>query len=255
MTLSRHITLDGVNIMLLWGYSLENRVSQTLALSLPKLNAEVIKDLKTRLDALPKSESLAAALRIEEKCIEVSVVRKVKEAKDKESLVSILTQMLESEGRTDVEKGRAFLRQCGGTADGVIGCAEAMRQSYGRMAKNHDLPLDQFVHEWNAEVRKQECNPVFKELASNFPKMRWFTARAEIRRALLSAALAVQLNGPDALKIHPDPLVGGPFEYAPFKGGFDLRSRFMLSEALRSELKLDESSAQPQTLTVGLRSE
>ena len=70
------ITLDGVNIMLLWGYSIENRVSQTLALHLPKLNAGMITGLKTRLDALPKSETLAAALRIEEKCIEVSVVRK-----------------------------------------------------------------------------------------------------------------------------------------------------------------------------------
>ena len=106
MTLSRHITLEGVNIMLLWGYSIENRVSQTLALYLPKLSAGMIKDLKTRLDALPRSESLAAALRIEEKCIEVSVVRKVKEAKDKESLLAFLTQMLESEGRTDAEKGR-----------------------------------------------------------------------------------------------------------------------------------------------------
>ena len=119
MTLSRHITLDGVNIMLLWGYSIENRVSQTLALYLPKLSAGMIKDLKTRLDALPKSESLAAALRIEEKCIEVSVVRKVKEAKDKESLLAFLTQMLESEGRTDAEKGlriprgvRGYRRRC-----------------------------------------------------------------------------------------------------------------------------------------------
>ena len=255
MTLSRHITLEGVNIMLLWGYGIENRVSQTLALYLPKLSAGMIKDLKTRLDALPRSESLAAALRIEEKCIEVSVVRKVKEAKDKESLLAFLTQMLESEGRTDAEKGRAFLEACGGTADGVIRCAEAMRQSYGRMAKNQDLPLDQFVHEWEAEVRKQAGNPVFKELAPLFPKMRWFTARAEVRRALLSAALAVRLDGPDALKIHPDPLVGGPFEYAAFKGGFELRSKFKLSEALRSELKVDERSAQPQTLTVGLRGE
>jgi hypothetical protein len=255
MTLSRHITLDGVNIMLLWGYSIENRVSQTLAIYLPRLNAGTIKNLKTRLDALPKSESLAAAFRIEEKCIEVSVVRKVREAKDRESLLAFLTQMLESEGRTDPEKGRAFLQECGGTADGVIERAEEMRQSYGRMAKNQDLPLDQFVHEWEAEVRKQAGNPVFKQLVPLFPKMRWFTARADVRRALLSAAIAVQLDGPDALKAHPDPVVGGPFEYAAFKGGFELRSKFKLSEALRSELKVDERSAQPPTLTVGLRGE
>jgi hypothetical protein len=65
----------------------------------------------------------------------------------------------------------------------------------------------------------------------------------------------LQVNGPDALKIHPDPVVGGPFAYAAFQGGFELRSRFKLSEALRSELKVDERSAQPQTLTVGLRGE
>ena len=48
--------------------------------------------------------------------------------------------------------------------------------------KNQDLPLHQFVHEWEAEVKKQAGNPVFKELAPLFPKMRWFTARAEVRR-------------------------------------------------------------------------
>jgi hypothetical protein len=101
----------------------------------------------------------------------------------------------------------------------------------------------------------QAGNPVFKQLASFFPKMRWITARAEVRRALLSAALAVQLDGPDALKSHPDPVVGGPFQYAAFKGGFELRSRFQLSEALRSKLKVDARSAQPQALTVGLRGE
>jgi hypothetical protein len=253
MTLSRHVTLDGVNIMLIWGYSIENRASQTLALYVPKLDAGMIKDLKSRLDSLPRSESLTEAFKLEEKTVEITVVRKVKEARDKESLVASLSRALESEGRISTEKGRAFLEECGGTADGVIGYADKMLQSYERLAKNHDLPLDQFVQVWDAEVAKQAGNPVFKQLAAFFPKMRWFTARAELRRALLSAALAVQLDGPDALKDHPDPLTGGPFDYVAFEGGFELRSKFRLSEGMQSKLKLDERSAQPQTLTVGLR--
>jgi hypothetical protein len=196
---------------------------------------------------------LTEALRLEEKTVEISVVRKVKEARDKESLLASLSRTLESEGRISAEKGRAFLEECGGTALGVIGYAEKMLQSYERMAKNQDLPLDQFVQVWEAEVAKQSGNPVFRELAAFFPKMRWFTARAELRRALLSAALAVQLDGPDALKNHPDPLTGGPFEHAAFEGGFELRSKFRLSERMQSKLELDERSAQPQTLTVGLR--
>jgi hypothetical protein len=253
MILSRHVTLDGVNIMLVWGYSIENRASQTLALYLPKLDAGMIKDLKTRLDALPRSESLTEALRLEAKTVEISVVRKVKAARDKESLLASLSRTLESEGRISAEKGRAFLDQCGGTAEGVIGYAEKMLQSYERMAQNQDLPLDQFVQAWDAEVAKQAGNPVFKNLAAFIPKMRWFTARTELRRALLSAALAVQLDGPDALRNRPDPLSGGPFDYIAFAGGFELRSKFRLSEGLQSNLKLDERSAQPQTLTVGLR--
>jgi hypothetical protein len=253
MSLSRHITLGGVNIMLIWGYSLENRASQALALYLPRLDAGMINDLKTRLDALPKSESLADAFRLEEKTVEISVIRRVKAARDKESLLASLSRTLESEGRTSAEKGRAFLEECGGTAEGVIGYAEKMLQSYERMANSHDLPLDQFVQVWEAEVAKQAGNPVFRELAAFFPKMRWFTARAELRRALLSAAFAVQLDGADALKNRLDPLTGGPFDYVPFEGGFELRSNFRPNEGLHSKLKLDERSAQPQTLTVGLR--
>jgi len=28
------------------------------------------------------------------------------------------------------------------------------------------------------------------------------------------------------LKTHPDPVIGGPFEYVPFAGGFELRSKW-----------------------------
>jgi hypothetical protein len=54
------------------------------------------------------------------------------------------------------------------------------------------------------------------------------------------AAIAVQLEGGDALKNHPDPVVGGPFEYAPFAGGFELHSNF-------------KDDDKPLALTVGVR--
>jgi len=43
---------------------------------------------------------------------------------------------------------------------------------------------------------------------------------------MLAAAIAVQLDGQDALKDYSDPVVGGRFEYAPFQGGFEIRSKF-----------------------------
>jgi hypothetical protein len=52
----------------------------------------------------------------------------------------------------------------------------------------------------------------------------------------------VQVEGRDALKQHPDPVVGGLFDYLPLEGGFELRS------------KLHQQDDRPVTLTVGRRS-
>jgi hypothetical protein len=79
-------------------------------------------------------------------------------------------------------------------------------------------------------------------------------ALLDIRRALLAAALDVQLDGRDALKNHADPVVGGLFEYAPFEGGFDLRSKWKVDDESRTKWKVDERLASPITLTDGLRS-
>jgi hypothetical protein len=83
---------------------------------------------------------------------------------------------------------------------------------------------------------------VFKLFFPAVAKVRQSQARAEVRRALLSAAIAVQLDGPAVLRTHPDPVAGGPFEYTNFPGGFELRSKF-------------GQEGQPLSLTVGRRGE
>jgi hypothetical protein len=46
-------------------------------------------------------------------------------------------------------------------------------------------------------------------------------------------------------------VVGGPFEYAPFDGGFELRSKWKLDENRRAQWKLDPT--EPLVLSVGRR--
>ena len=128
--------------------------------------------------------------------------------------------------RTKPREGRAFLEECGGTSDGVVKMAEETRPSYTLTAKMLELPLDQFEKEFQLEAKKQAGNPVFKTFFPAVSSMRRSQARADVRRALLATALDVQLDGPDALKNHPDPVVGGPFELVAFEGGFELRSKF-----------------------------
>jgi hypothetical protein len=245
MTLGRHISPAGTNIMLLVGYAIENRTSEALAMNLARLDARTIADLKTRLAALPPVMTPAAALLTEEKFFLDWFIRAVKEAKDKEALVNLLgtlTATSEPEGkpRDPAEMGRAFLAECGGTAAGALKFAEEMRPSLKLMAQKLELPIDQFQSEFDRETARHAANPVFKAFFPGLNHIRRSQARYDVRRTLLQAALAVQVGGRDALKGFTDPVVGGPLEYAAFPGGFELRSKWKLED-------------KPVTLVVGQR--
>jgi hypothetical protein len=102
----------------------------------------------------------------------------------------------------------------------------SISRCYVRVSEMLDLPLDQFEKEWDRVVKEQAGNPIFTWVFLAVHKVRLAQLRAEVRRALLSAALAVQIEGREALKNHADPVVGGPFDYEAFEGGFELRSRW-----------------------------
>lgn len=227
-TLGRHASVDGSLIAVLVGYAIDARTGEALALDLPRLDAPMVKKLQAGLDALPAGGSQATALMACEATTLEWFMRRVKAAPDEKGLLAVLTFMGLAEGAASdaVDKSvRAFLKECGGTAQGVLRFAEETRPAYPKIAKLLELPLDQFEKETEREMKQRASNPVFKVFFPAIIKSRRTQARAEVRRALLAAALAVQLEGRAALKNHPDPVAGGPFDYAPFAGGFELRSR------------------------------
>jgi len=243
MTLGRHVSLDRNLITVLVGYQIERRASETLTRYLPKLDAKTIKDLKVRLDTLPPSGRISTALMTCEKETMDWFIRKVKETKDKESLLAFVSWVGISEGKDrDVgEKARAFLQECGGSAEGMIKFAEEALPCYAATAKMLDLPLDKFEKEFKGESTKHAGNPVYRVFFPALGKARQSKALADVRQALLSAAIAVQLGGQDTLEDCADPVAGGRFEYAAFQGGFELRSKFKGPDD------------KPVTLTVGHR--
>jgi RNA polymerase sigma-70 factor (ECF subfamily) len=244
LALARHVSQDGTLDSLRAGYQVERLMGEVLALHLPRLDAATVKDLKKRLDALPAGARPATAtLRMEESLLNW-VVGEVQEAKDKDSLLAFLSQLCGSKGDSPEKnraRGRAFLEECGGTAAGVLKSAEEMRRRAAPLAQTLGLPPDQVAKEFEREAKKLAGNPVFKVFAPVLQNVRVRQAEADVRRALLSAALAVRLDGKGALKSHPDPVVGGPFEYVAFDGGFELRS------------KLKGRDDKPVALTVGRR--
>jgi hypothetical protein len=248
MTLSRHISRDGLLIAVLFGYSLEQRVTETLALSLPKLDAATVSDLRARIDALPAGGSLATAMELEERFTLDWFAREAREANARGGLLPFLNEFCGEPG-----KGRAFLEGCGGDLVGVLRRVEQTRPCYRQMATKLDLPADRFEGEFDREAEGQAGNPVFTLLFPDLRKVAWASTRARVRRALLKAALAIRLGGPDALKDHPDPIVGGPFEYVPLEGGFELHSRLKMNEKLPAKWQSDEAFNKPVVLIVGPR--
>jgi RNA polymerase sigma factor (sigma-70 family) len=243
LTLARHLSQDGTLDGLRAGYQIEQNAGEALAISLPGLDANAVRDLAARLDALPPGGIVAAAtLRMQETLLDW-IIGEVREANDPDSLLAFLTQLSGFKGDPPDKnraRGRALLEACGGTATGVLKFAEQMRPACAPLAKALDRPPDQVAREFEREAAKLAGNPVFKVFAPALDNVRGRRARADVRRALLAAALAVRLDGQGALKDHPDPVIGGPFEYMAFDGGFELRSK----------LKQDDT---PLALTVGRR--
>src|SRR5262249_38901777 len=197
LTMARHVSLDGSLIGVLVGYNGENRVNEAIALHLPKLKPEAIKEPQKRLAAVPQGNRPAAGLRICEERTVVWFIRKVKESKSNEQLLTFFTEMGLADGKTQEAatiKTSDFLKECGGNAAGVAKFAQEMLPTYARMAEKLDLSLEQFDQEFEREKTKQAGNPVFKVFFPAIPKVRQDQARMEVRRAMLAAAIAVQLE-------------------------------------------------------------
>jgi hypothetical protein len=63
------------------------------------------------------------------------------------------------------------------------------------------------------------------QFTPNLARFRWTEAHEQTRRALLQTAIAVRLDGPQALNQHFDPYDQKPFVYTVLDEGFRLDSR------------------------------
>jgi hypothetical protein len=229
LTLSRHLSENSGLIVLLFAYSLESRVSEALAGDLLRLDSDSTKSLQARLRTLPPGGRPAQMLEFEEKSLEWTV-RRIKEAKDNESLVALLSVLVDdADGRRGQSRSalaRKVLDECGGTSTSLRRQLEALRPIYGRMGRMLELTPDEFARGWSNEQARHAANAAFPMLFSAYPKIRQAQARAEVRRALLAAAIDVRIRGREAVLSHHDPAdADRPLEYLPAGRGYQVRSR------------------------------
>jgi hypothetical protein len=244
MTLARHIGQDGTIVSVLVGFGLEGMATDVLAAYLPKLDATTLRALPARLGKLPAGGTVAKGLLTEETVFLGGFQNKVREFKNRERLVEYLGLCLSDEpGATkkdQLARGKAYLEECGGTAEGLIKLADEGRPLYEELAKKTALPPNEFAKLMDVEGKRIQKNPVARIVFPALVKCNQLEARLRCRRALLNAAIATQLGGREALLAHPDPYGNGPFVYEAFDGGYMLQSKLRLKD-------------KPVSLTVGKR--
>jgi RNA polymerase sigma factor (sigma-70 family) len=237
LTLARQLAREGTLHSLWDGYEIERQMGETLALYLPGLDNRSLKDVKARLEALPPGGSAATATGHMLEAMLNWVIGETREAKDREILLAFLTQLVPCTGgppEGNRPQGEALLTACGGTAEGVLRFAEQMRPAAASLAKKLELPPDQVEAACERAEKQLASNPMFGVFAPILHKVRVRQAQAQIRRALLLAAVAVRLGGQEALPQHLDPVAGGPFVLVPVEGGFELQSKALPNENGRS---------------------
>jgi len=101
---------------------------------------------------------------------------------------------------------------------------EASRPYYEQIPPLLDLPPDEFRSKAKALYAKYANDPWGKMMLPDYSKIYGRQVSAEVRLAMLRAAIAVVESGQDALKNFPDPAGHAPFRYESQGNGFELQS-------------------------------
>jgi hypothetical protein len=120
---------------------------------------------------------------------------------------------------------------------------DKFQEHYKALAEMGSLALPEFDRKAKVlqEKMNTDCPFVGRFLFGPLPSLRYFDAESEARAAMLKAAIAVVLDGPDRLKEFKDPFGDGPFEYSKVGSGFELKSKFIFP---------GQNEPKPVTLTV-----
>ena len=234
MTLGRHIAADSVLISLLVDYAIEGKAIKTTAAHLPSLDVDQLKDLSQKLDALPPQPTVAQAVLAEKEMYVGWIIRVLSKPDGKQRLIALFNF-----SGSDAAKIRKLSRE------ELIASAKQLQEFYDRLAKAVTLPPDQTIQAEERLMANPGIEGPAREMALGLvPAIgaaRRVEATHQTQLALLKAAVAVRLHGPDVLQkdAYRDPFGTGTLKYTKIKNGFKLQST------------LTDRKDQPVELTVG----
>jgi hypothetical protein len=224
MAAARHLSVDGSLASVLFAYKLENSITGVLVQNLLRLSPEQVHELASGLNALPHGSNLSTAFESERLGRNDFFLTIVQGAKTRSELIEQLLHNIPALG-SNKELAAEIVDGCGGSVQGYVNCVAQQHSLYVSWASRFTLPPEQFEKAYRTEFDEvSKTNPVVRQFTPALWRFRWTEAYEQTRRALLNAAIAVRLEGPNTLNQHFDPYDKKPFAYSALDGGFRLES-------------------------------
>ncbi len=224
-TLSRHCNADGTWISLMVRSAVQDLVTGRAAGLLKRLDRDQLGSLAAGLDALPQAYGTREAILSECEDDFGWWADRLKRdgARAAEEFLKALPQ------KAGAAKATAKEPVTAADVSSYIHDLETAQRYLALVAGMSELPPAEFEAQSQALAAKmgKDCAAVPVLLDLPLARFRYHEACSEAYMAMLKAAIAVVLDGPDRLKSFKDPFGEGPFEYSAVGTGFQLKSKLV----------------------------
>lgn len=227
LTVARQGGADATLIAILVQDSIEQTVVDVAASNLAGADSPALQHFGACLANLPAGGSLnTSAVGIERQMGLEWVIGKLNDLKPGESWQDVIPGGDAEDGPTIDD----LMKSAHGDTAGVIKRLEATRPYYEQMPAILNLPPDQFRPKAQALYQQYAQDAWGKLILPDYTKVYDRHMSAEIRLAMLQAAVATIEFGPGAAGKFHDPAGTGAFAYQPLPNGFELRSKLTVDE-------------------------
>ena len=246
LRLGRHLEMEPLFVQRFAGSALESVAIDAAATYLPELKSVLPEAAYKDLEALPVAATLEQVVLQEKRVFLMSMIQRLQHAEQRQkgSWQGVWQEMFHAVFVTSEQKNSRSLESVEAvkTFEQAVKWLEDLLPFYDELAKMTNLPWKEFDARFPDFIsRAKAVNPLADQILPMTDAMVATERRTVTRAALLKAAVAVVLGGPDKLKDIQDPFGDGPFEYSALDKGFELKSKLIYRE-------------KPVTLTVGRRS-
>ncbi|MBI1337827.1 MAG: hypothetical protein GC164_12820 [Phycisphaera sp.] len=213
IALARHLASGRILIGQLVGYSIENMAINCIADHFDRCNTDALKGLKDKLSALPPAPAFIDAIEGERDCFVGWAKHQVRTGH-----IDRLTALLTNPD-PDAPAAQPSVKDL--TKD-----LDDLDDHYTQLIEFCKLPLDEFDTRDKAfaDKVKQSDNVWVRTMLPAISSARHTAVAAEVRLAMLRAAIAYRLGGQAGFEVIEQPYGTGPFKLSKGEKGFTLES-------------------------------